>query len=278
MLESHAWLCERRAQVKVIAERELELRRLGLDEPTRVAPAQAEDALHHWARVLELSLLMSSVQEAVTRLGFATAADVAREIERVDALVITLSRLDPQQVIEENGDVLAPLTRLQLSADAPASVDLGLVVRAIQSLLLHCPIAALERAGHDHAFAELAHRCRVAFDGLGAFIARNSHPHHQAIMAAGTAYAEGRLSIDEVAAVLALSVPDAVALLQEHGFRRSVAILRLSDAQRAERLHVIRQERLARDGVPNTDPHLVSRDVIASQRIEDIDARPWLRT
>ena len=278
MLESHAWFCERRAQVKVIAESEHNLRRLGLDEPGRVAQAQAQDVLQQWARVLEVSLLFASVQEAVTRLGLSTAADVVREVERVDALVLTLSRLDSRRVLEENRAALAPVFRLQPSADAPASVDMGLVVRAVQSLLLHCPIAALERAGHDHALAELAHRARVAFDGSAAFIARNCHPQHQAIMAAGTAYAEARLSIDEVAAVLGVSVPDSVALLQEHGFRRSVDDLRLTDDVRRQRLRTIREDRLARGGVPVVEQELLARDVIASQRIEDVDARPWLRT
>jgi len=156
--------------------------------------------------------------------------------------------------------VLAPLTRLQPSADAPASVDMGLVVRAVQSLLLHCPISALERAGHDHVLAELGHRCRIAFDSLTAFVARNSSPQRPALVAAATAYAEGRLSVDDVAMLLGLAVPDAVALLEEQGFRRSPDDLRLDDESRQQRLLLIRRERTARQGVPEASPGGGTRD------------------
>jgi hypothetical protein len=276
--QTHAWMFERREQIKAIAQSELELRQRGLDEPNRVTLTQTREGLKQWAHVLELSLLFASVQEAVTRLRLTTAADVVLESDRVDALVRTLSRLDPPTVIAENAGVLAPLLRLQVPAEGSTSVDMVLVVRAVQSLLLHCPIAALERAGNDHALPDLAHRCRLAFDRLTAFIARNSHPQADAMLVAGRAYAEGRLSIDEVAAVLGMIASDAVALLQEQGFHRSVEDLRLRDADRREKLSAIREERRARDGEPVPRPDLIVRDVIASQRIEDIDARPWLRT
>lgn len=99
-----------------------------------------------------------------------------------------------------------------------------------------------------------------------------------ALVAAGTAYADGRLSVDEVAILLGITVPDAIAQLEEQGFRREVDDLRLNEAARRERLLAIRSERIARQGNhPEAKPDLVNRDVIASQRIEDIDARPWLR-
>lgn len=76
--------------------------------------------------------------------------------------------------------------------------------------------------------------------------------------------------------MLDLEVPDAVALLEERGFRRSVDGLRLSADARHERLRRIREDRLARGGRPVPSPAYVVRDVIASQRIEGIDARSWL--
>ncbi len=277
-MQTQAWFGEHRAQARAIADREAELRRQGFDEPDRVALGQAQEVLGQWARALELSLFFSAIQEAVALLELTTVAQIIGEHDRIDALVRTLSRLDPDRIVEENRVLLEPFRRLHAPADAPASVDMGLVVRAAESLLQHCPIAALERAGHDHFLAEIAHRCRLAFDGLVALIARNSQPRAEALKAAGHAYAEGRLSIDEVGAVLALPVPDAVALLEEHGYRRSVEGLRLSDEGRQLRLAAIREERRARSGAPGTPPDLVRREVIASQRIEDVDARPWLKT
>lgn len=211
-------------------------------------------------------------------MGLTTVAQVIREHERIDILVRTLSRLDPDRILDENRAQLEPLAKLQPPADGPAAVDMDIVVRAAESLLEHCPMSALERTGHDHSLATLAHRCRVAYDGLAALIARNSQPRAEALRAAGHAYADGRLSIDEVAAVLALPVPDAVALLEEQGYRRSIEGLRLTDEARQQRLAVIRDERRARNGAPVVQADLVRREVIASQRIEDVDARPWLKT
>lgn len=107
------------------------------------------------------------------------------------------------------------------------------------------------------------------------------HEHHtnlnvNAVTAAGHQYADGRVSVEEVAAMLDLEVPDAVALLEEHGFRRSVDGLRLAAEARRERLRRIREDRLARGGHPVLSIAYVVRDVIANQRIEGIDARAWL--
>jgi hypothetical protein len=279
MLEqTHEWFGEHRAQARAIAESELELRRLGFDAPDQIAQSQAQGALSQWARALELTLVCSAIQEAVALLGLRTVAEVIRQHDRVDAFVRILSRLDPLRVFEDNRAVLEPLRHLQPHADGPASPDMDLVVQAARSLLEHCPMAALERAGHDHSLAELAHRCRVAYDGLVALVARNSQPGAEALRTAGQAYAEGRLSIDEVASVLALPVPDAIALLEEQGYRRSIEGLRLTDEARQLRLAAIRAERRARGGMPVVRPDLVRREVIASQRIEDVDARPWLKT
>lgn len=98
----------------------------------------------------------------------------------------------------------------------------------------------------------------------------------ETLTAAGTAYAAGGLSVDEVAATLALSIPDAVALLQKRGYCRSVACLRLTSEERQGRLALIRRERCARGGAAVARPDLVRREVIASQRLADVDARPWL--
>jgi hypothetical protein len=57
----------------------------------------------------------------------------------------------------------------------------------------------------------------------------------------------------------------------------SIDGLRLSEEVRRERLRLIREERLGRGGEPAPSPEYVLRDVIASQRLAGIDARPWLR-
>lgn len=103
-----------------------------------------------------------------------------------------------------------------------------------------------------------------------------SDPTTSALRAVGNAYAEGRLSIDEVAAALGVTIPHALALLEAQGYFRTVDQLRLRPEQEAARYCAIRRERIAREGRPVRDDALVAREVIASQRIEGIDARRWL--
>ncbi len=263
---------EQRATLSMLAqeEHEFRMRRLERDVP------DAATMLNESVRVLELNLAIVAIQEAMSQLGLKTLGEAIAAHERVDGLAETLSRLDVARIMGENVAALRT-ANAPTAPDTPLGVDIRQVARAVQSLLLHCPIDEIEAgAGSDPSLVPLAHRCRMAFDGLTAFVTRHLDPKHDAIIAAGHAYAEDRVSVGEVAAMLGLTVPDAVALLEAHGFRRSVEALRLTDTERAERLRAIREERIARGGVPHSSPELVNRDVIASQRIEGIDARPWL--
>jgi hypothetical protein len=273
-----ALLYQRRAP-RIIAQEDLELRRRELDDPNDLSEVHATDGLRRWTRALELSFVFAAAGEAMARLGVQVAADVARETKSIDDFINTVTRLDVAGVMAENREALESVFGTDPPPpDTPVPMNIDLVVRAARSLLGNCPITALEQTGARHELQELSHRCRLAFDGLTALIARNSQPMPSAVGAAGHAYAEGRLSIDEVAAVLGMGVPDAVALLEQQGFRRTFEGLRLTAEKRAERLRAIREDRIARAGEISPRAEWVAREVIASQRIEDIDARPWLRS
>jgi hypothetical protein len=271
-LESVVTQYERRAPLKAVANEETRLRMVELDAtPAALAFVEA------WGRVLELSLIVASLHDAVLQLGLVTCADVDRELQRVDQLVVLLSRLDPKRVVTENAELLRPFIKPPAPTD-PATVDTATIVRTTRSLLLNCPIAVIERMARDEGLAQPAHRCRLAYDGLKAFVARHSAPEGDALATAGHIYAEGRASIDEVASMLGREVADVAALLEENGYRRSIDGLRLTDEERAQRLAQIRADRIARGGKPREDRALAARETIASQRIEGIDARPWLRS
>ncbi|MBK6514241.1 MAG: hypothetical protein IPM79_19090 [Polyangiaceae bacterium] len=91
------------------------------------------------------------------------------------------------------------------------------------------------------------------------------------------AYADGRLSIDEVARRFVMGLADALVFLEEQGCRVAPAALRLTPEARAHLLSRIRAERIARGGEPRLERQLVLREVVASQRLEGIDARWVLR-
>jgi hypothetical protein len=93
----------------------------------------------------------------------------------------------------------------------------------------------------------------------------------------GRAYAEGRLSLNEAANLLSMPRPDAVAWLEENGHARDLKVIALTPEERERRLARIRVDRLERNGAPAASKQITTRDVIATQRIEGVDARPWLQ-
>jgi hypothetical protein len=260
-------LYETHTQLRVLADQERELRVPGESAP--------RDPLLEWTRALEVSVVFVTAHEAIRALGLRTCADVVARLDEIDHFVETHSHLDPNAVFAENAALLAPYGNFQYPASAPATGDTADIVRAVQSLLIHFPQQVVSQ--HREREPELAHRCQLAWDGLRSFVARHVHPAGDVVATAGRAYAEGRLDIDEVATILGVAVADAVALLEEHGFRRSVDRLLLTDDRRRERLEALATERQLRGGRPLLDAAWVDREVVASQRIEDIDARPWLR-
>lgn len=96
-------------------------------------------------------------------------------------------------------------------------------------------------------------------------------------MTVGRLYQRGAMELGDVAKELDDSPTDAIALLEEHGFGRTVETIRLSEEERRARLERIRQDRLERAGKPAYSPDLVRRSTVASERIEGVDARPWLK-
>jgi len=85
------------------------------------------------------------------------------------------------------------------------------------------------------------------------------------------------ISVHEVAGAMGIPVVDALAFLDEHGFARTVDKIKLDDDERARVLEAMRRDRIERKGLAPPNAHDVAvRTVIASQRIEDVDARRWL--
>jgi hypothetical protein len=74
-----------------------------------------------------------------------------------------------------------------------------------------------------------------------------------------------------------MSTSDTVFELEQDGFSRALPAITLSEADREAAYQVLRQRRLQRPRPPVVDPDLVERDVIASERIEGVDARAWIR-
>lgn len=181
--------------------------------------------------------------------------------------------LDPAEVVREvERNFVLPTTRT-----SEAKLSLAAVVRAVKATLSQCPIDALQAAANEHAMAPLGHQCRVAYDGLQAFVLRTDPSTKERVRVVGEAYQSGSLTPSEVALLLGCGNADAISILEDHGYARPLEHIRLSPDRRASLLAALRQSRETDQRTWRTPSEEETvRDVVASERIEGVDARGWL--
>lgn len=247
--------------------------RVSLTSPTAARPVQADrDMVRRSAHFLELVAVSACTVEALIESppgdhpGPAYFAQLASRVQQV-------SGLDPAEATREAIDALgAPSADVEL-AQPP---ELHAIIRPIRSFVEAVPIELLEQFGHTYHVQEWSFRCRVAFDAIWAFLFRNDTKERSRLTTVGIAYASGKIAIDAAASLLGVGPSEAIAVLETAGFRRTIDVIRLSPTERTERLAGIRRDRHERAGMPRPSDAAIARDVVASQRIEGIDARRWV--
>jgi hypothetical protein len=182
-----------------------------------------------------------------------------------------------QQIRDVLGELKAQdeLLRADLSL-----IDWSQVVRSFDAVVAECPIEALERLGTKGTNIDepsLAHRARNAYDALRAFVRRHDPACAAVMRIVGEQYRRGHIRLKDAARVLGMSSSDAVFELEQDGFSRPASAITLTEDEREAAYQRLRQLRLQRTGAPVVDPDLLERDVIASERIESVDARAWIR-
>ena len=260
-----------------LVEREIQLR---IDY--RNIPEAPEEKARKFVKTavafLELVYVTAVGVEVVHRYGAKTAEQALAQSEGISQQVCLLTKLSLPRVFKENAESIAVLAQLKTEALPDELPELEKVVSAVTSMLLAYPLKGLADLANAVQLSECAARCQVAHEGLSHFVRRNDQWLNKRLHVIGVQYASGQLSIDDVANVLALPAPDAVALLEDHGYSRPLERVALNESQRSGHYERLRKDRLAREGRPGANSTRVIRDVIASQRIEDIDARPWVET
>ncbi|MCB9592843.1 MAG: hypothetical protein H6719_08930 [Sandaracinaceae bacterium] len=225
------------------------------------------------ALLLELAVLGVHVHELAAELGCETWEQLDAHEGFADALAQRLP-FDIEDVRQHLLDT-SELSRVAAEAPRGRLFPEAAVVASASSITGSCPIEQLEKAAAELGTPERGHRCRVAYDALRAYLARH---HDDRLRILGRVYAEGGMTVEEVARVMRIATEDAAALLQEHGLARPLEVARLDEEERAAIFAKMRVDRLARAGEPTSpDEEDARRDAIASSRIEDVDARPWLR-
>jgi hypothetical protein len=276
------YLVEPRASLKLMTRRETAWREayaVHLASADRAASSRYEltTLLERALSALELHLACAAFYEALHELRVETFADVPPNVGRALDIASKMARVDVRRVLRESQSQSSSGPPSQPPMDGRIVNMVAVMLRASRAMLVHVPLEALAPIGREQDFAELWHRLVTAYEALAAFVRRGDPaPAAEAMRVAGRAYVDGRLSIGEVTSLLDVPRADAVALLEAQGYCRTAERVQLSPEERAAALRAIREERLARGGMPIASEGLVRREVIASQRIEGVDARPWL--
>ncbi len=254
--------------LQIMTDQEFALRR------TAVEPPAPSVLLGLSVRALEVCLATVMLNEAMHELGVTTLAEALARTDQITSRAAGIARLDLDKFFRENADLFSR-TPGWSHAEQRAGIEVATLVRFVRALLSFCPIELLKSISQSEGLPELGHRCWIAYEDLESFLWRNDPAQDAAAKVIGRAYAEGRLSLSEVAALLQMSSSDAVVFLETRGFCRSLETISFSDDERQRILAKVREDRLKRGGKPEGTA-LVARSVIASQRIEGVDARPWI--
>lgn len=241
---------------------------------------RATRVLRDAAEILELHEVLCAFFEAEEALRSRGVKDV----HRIAELCHALTGLDAGAVLR-NGERFFPKSDTRTNAPEYGADEAGEraadqleddLLGVASSAVAFSAMKDIDDVAEFTGRRDLAHRCRLAREWLRSFVFRRGAPQAEQIKAAGHAYAQGRLSIREVATVIGVSVDEALILLEQYGYFRAGDAVRLPPDERKKVLSRLRAERLARDAAPSLDRRLAVRDVVASHRIEDLDARPWL--
>lgn len=242
-------------------------------------PIHAIDVLRDSARVLEQLRVIAALAETAELLEIASFDQLRLQSLEVMRRVELIVRMDPLSPFLDDPEFLK---FIQQPHPQPTVGEVFPIrptpsfLRAVSSLVEKCPIEELERIGVGIGQPDLGHRCRISYDWLRAFLRRHTRQGKTTLHILGRAYAEGRLSLGEAAHLLVMPRHDAVAWLEEHGYVRDLSVVALSQEQRQQKYATILADRQRRDGKLETNACAVTREVIATQRIEGVDARPWL--
>jgi hypothetical protein len=225
---------------------------------------------------LELFYVGALAWEAIHQLGIRSLEELRAKIAEVDQHV-EAALPDAAVICQRFGQLFGDLPDgEELARDEWLSIEWAQAVRSLDAIAAECPIDHIEDLGR-RLDPQLGHRARNLYDALRAFVRRHDSEHAEIVRIVGEQYQRGNLRLRDAARLLGMSTSDAVFELEQDGYSRPVSAIALTDDERQAVYQRLRQRRLERTEVPIVDLDLVERDVIASERIESVDARAWIR-
>lgn len=265
------------ALIAALVERETRLR---IDFRQMPEPEEVGDSARRFVRataaLLDFLYVSAVFVESAHRQGARTLRDVLAAGEAINHEAHALTSLQPLDVVKENAALVEKMSEAGLpSLDDPIPA-LATIVSASDAMVRTIPEKEIIDLASRGAIPEIGARIQVTLDGIRRFIKRNDPWMDQRLKLVGPEYAAGRLEVTDAAKVLELAIPDAVVKLEECGYARPLEHIALRSDERDRLYQALRSDRLARGGKPAPSSGAVARDVIATQRIESVDARCWL--
>jgi hypothetical protein len=250
-----------------------------MDTDTASAKETARKVLRRGVDLLELARASASIVEAVDELEIRTIGEVGRRNDEVVRKAEAISHLDVLDVFGRMSGFI-----MQHRPTSPPTGDevivppvlLGRLVPVIRFMVQTCPMSVVDAMIGIADEPELAHRFKTAIAAAQSFVRRHTDSEGKRIRVAGRAYEEGRLSLVELSGILGLPSSDAIFVLERNGFCRDATVIRLSDDERSQLLARLASTCTAAEPTAEKIRDLVPRLVVASQRIEGVDARPWI--
>lgn len=240
-----------------------DLARLQLPLAGRVHRVELRAALDQLSRALRTDLAILSFVEALHSLS-ATSVSAARTLS---------ARVLERAHLIAGFDVRPFLSSVADSAVSPAA-DGDLQVERVREVFSRHVLASLAAFPAEEVKAltsqlddaETAHRIFQDAQKLAGIARRADDIWSHRFKDAGALFLEGRIEIADLARLWGRAPEEVAAEFERLGFVRSLEAIELGEAERNRRL-----AQISRAGAVSRA--LVARDVIASQRIEGIDAR-----
>lgn len=227
-----------------------------------------------WAAGLAEGLLEVGVTALPAAPGQPVPWDRVRDLARALTGIDLISELDENAVLADiiqRADPPAPNSTTKLSTETLLTTTTAWC----RTILTSVPESLfLRRLG----FERTIHEIESAVEGIRCLLLRHSSETHRLLLVLGRSYAAGKLDLADLEEALNLRREDVLVALEQHGFSRRPASALRAEPELEERvLQRLRQGRRANAPRRIADASRVRRDVVATQRIEGVDAR-WLPT
>ncbi len=227
---------------------------------------------------LELQLAIAAMVEASIDLKTTTPQDLQQQAPRIKRIADGRTGLDVLQIFAKHQRDLQRLVGADETSDTRFDLEAlrTVMLKIVGSVVQAVPLDVLEKIANEFEEPALGHRCHMAVAGLKALLRRHAPERNAQVDIVGRLFAEGKMTLADASTLLGVPRADVAAWFEESGHSRALSVIALSSEDRAERLKKVSARRQASGANPPLDRDLVRRDAIASQRIEDVDARQWL--